>query len=111
MAAMPCGMPASAHQPRSPRGAHALLVLWGVFFASSVAMAVFTAGLLWRGTITVYAKSATAPTHITWAEQPGAFLLNALLYALLYVGVCIAFALFTYRIGKAWRAARRLPVA
>lgn len=36
---------------------------------------------------------------------------SLLLYALLYVGVCLAFALFTYRIGKAWRAARRLPVA
>ena len=107
MAVMPCGMPASAHQPRSPRGARALLVLWGVFLASSVAMAMFTLGQLWRGAITVYAKNAKAPTHITWAEQPGAFLL----YALLYVGVCLAFALFTYRIGKAWRAARRLPVA
>ena len=100
-------MPASAHQPRSPRGAHALLVLLGVFLASSVAMAMFTVGQLCSGAIAVYAKNAMAPTRITWAEQPGAFLL----YALLYVGVCMAFALFTYRIGKAWRTARRLPVA
>ena len=33
-----------------------------------------------------------------------------LLYALLYVGVCVAFVLFTYRVGMAWRAARRQPV-
>ena len=100
-------MPASAHQPRSPRGAHALLVLLGVFLASSVVMALFTLGQLCSGAITVHANNAMAPTHITWAEQPGAFLL----YALLYVGVCMAFALFTYRIGKAWRTARRLSVA
>lgn len=70
-------------------------------------MALFTLGQLCSGAITVHAKNAMVPTHITWAEQPGAFLL----YALLYVGVCMAFALFTYRIGKAWRAARRLPAA
>lgn len=58
------------------------------------------------GAITVYAKNATAPTHMSWAEQPGAFVL----YALLYVGVCVAFVLFTYRVGMAWRAARRQPV-
>ena len=106
MAVMPCGMPASAHQPRSPRGAHALLVLLGVFLASSVAMVMWTAGQLLGGAITVYAKNATAPTHMSWAEQPGAFVL----YALLYVGVCVAFVLFTYRVGMAWRAARRQPV-
>ena len=54
----------------------------------------------------MYAKNASAPTHMSWAEQPGAFVL----YALLYVGVCVAFVLFTYRVGMAWRAARRQPV-
>lgn len=103
---MPDRMPTSTHPPRSPRGARALLVLFGVFLASSVAMAMWTVGQLLRGAITVYVKNAPAPMHYTWAEQPGAFLL----YLLLYVGVCVAFVLFTYRIGMAWRAARRQPV-
>ena len=106
MVAMPDPMPACTHPPRSPRGARALLVLFGVFLACSVVMVMWMAGQLLGGAITVYAKNATAPTHMSWAEQPGAFAL----YALLYVGVCVAFVLFTYRVGMAWRAARRQPV-
>ena len=106
MVAMPDPMPACPPPPRSPRGTRALLVLFGVFLASSVAMVTWTVGQLLRGAITVYAKNATAPTHMSWAEQPGAFVL----YALLYVGVCVAFVLFTYRVGMAWRVARRQPV-